>query len=225
MLELSDTQVTSSGLAPLARLKKLEAISLSWQTLTREDLQGMAKLKQLKTIVLNGVPLPEAIMAQLRGLGSPSPWDTVAGLEHAQLHDTRTTDQMVLGAPLHVTRSDSITPHVGTPTLLSSPATKASVSIAPGGKPSEQAMMEKKPMSPLKTASQPMSKEAELVSLPSKPDTIGEYKRRSSAPEPERLITKEPPGLAAKSSGQWPRGATEPSLATAPVNVQPKKSV
>ena len=53
----------------------------------------MSKLKQLKTIVLNGVPLPDATMAQLKRLGSPSPWDSIAGLEHARFHDTQHIDQ------------------------------------------------------------------------------------------------------------------------------------
>ena len=80
----------------MARLKKLEVLSLSWQKLSREDLQGMAKLKQLKTIVLNGVPLPEATMAQLKQLGTPSPWDSIAGLERARLSEAKKTDQVAL---------------------------------------------------------------------------------------------------------------------------------
>ncbi len=152
MLELSDTRVTSAGLSPLARLKKLEVISLSWQTLSREDLQGMAKLKQLKTIVLNGVPLPEATMAQLKRLGTPSPWDSMAGLEHAQLRDTVKTDHQILGAPVAISTSHVIPAQAGI----------------------------HKPL--VLTPVRPSSKEEQLVSLPDRPAFIDARKPSSPAP-------------------------------------------
>ena len=68
-------------------------------------LQGMAKLKQLKTIVLNGVPLPEATMAQLKQLGAPSPWDSIAGLEHARFRATqKIRSSTALSAPVAAPR-------------------------------------------------------------------------------------------------------------------------
>ena len=107
---LSQTSVTNAALPALAQLPELAYAGVErharherrdwlrlWRTppnwkcfrsrgknLSREDLQDMAKLKQFKTIVLNGVPLPDATMAQLKQLGTPSPWDSIADFEKAQ---------------------------------------------------------------------------------------------------------------------------------------------
>jgi len=64
-----------------ARRRKLDVISLSWRKLTQDDLRGMAWLKQVKIIVLNGVPLSEATMVQLRRL---SPLEPVAPFRDAR---------------------------------------------------------------------------------------------------------------------------------------------
>jgi hypothetical protein len=231
MLELSDTRVTSAGLIPLARLKKLEVLSLSWQTLSREDLQGMAKLKQLKTIVLNGIPLPEATMAQLKQLGTPSPWDSFAGLQHAQLKETQKMDNGAIGAPVVIVPNSDQSMRLKEPLLLSSSVTAHGESIASSPQPSSQAMAEPKQAPPKMTA-RPSSQQETLVSLPTRPETIDMSTSPSVSMLPRRTevgngiaADRARPSFISAFSLEGRRDVSaSPSSAAAPLDITAKKS-
>lgn len=67
VLELSETKVTPAGLIAIAKNHpKLEAISLSWPHLGGEELDSLAMMKNLRTVVLNGSPMPESVTRHLR---------------------------------------------------------------------------------------------------------------------------------------------------------------
>jgi hypothetical protein len=230
MLELSDTRVTSAGLAPLARLRKLEVLSLSWQKLEREDLQGMAKLKQLKTIVLNGVPLPETTMVQLRKIGTPSPWDTIQGIEHAALHETKKIDQTALSAPVPrpaTTVNARISP---SPTKAALVPPGISRGALPKGSPSGGAALE----TPATTASAkgikapeltgPPHEAVQVASVPSKPEPILPGKSSAGAPGTKPPLLKEAGGAPKPSAisppsepAAPPRKEERPGSGSAPI--------
>ena len=66
-LELSGTQMTVGGFDFLARLQRLETLSLSMSQLTSDQTAVLARLPHLKTLILDGVPVPETLLASLRG--------------------------------------------------------------------------------------------------------------------------------------------------------------
>jgi len=67
VLELSNTRVTPEGMAIVAQNHpKLEAISLSWPRLGTTELESLASLSHLETIILNGAPLPASVVRHLQ---------------------------------------------------------------------------------------------------------------------------------------------------------------
>jgi len=69
VLELSETRVTPAGLQTIARNHpRLEALSFSWPRLGTRELEHLASMKSLKTIILNGTPLPESVTRHLRAM-------------------------------------------------------------------------------------------------------------------------------------------------------------
>lgn len=69
VLELSNTRVSPTGMALVAKNHpKLEAISVSWPRLSSRELESLASLQRLETVLLNGSPLPGSVTRHLQAM-------------------------------------------------------------------------------------------------------------------------------------------------------------
>jgi hypothetical protein len=72
----------------------------------------MAQLAHLKTIILNGVPLSETTMVQLRHINQLSPWEEPQGIERARLAREPDNKTGALSAPVTLRNSEISMEHL-----------------------------------------------------------------------------------------------------------------
>lgn len=70
LLEVSDSRVTSAGLLAFAKSGALQAVSFSGTALERRDIEVLSHLTQVKSILFNGVVLPDTIVRQMKALSA-----------------------------------------------------------------------------------------------------------------------------------------------------------
>lgn len=74
-LEISDTAITPQGYAAIAEIASLQVISLSWAgQITIDDLAPFGKLGELRTLIINGIPMDDDVMRELKRRAPKAMW-------------------------------------------------------------------------------------------------------------------------------------------------------
>jgi Leucine-rich repeat (LRR) protein len=212
ILELTDTRITSDGLPALAKAPKLEILSVSWQKVRKEDVQNMVSLARLKSILFNGVALPDEVMGQLRLLAQLPPRESAGEktqalekpVEVAGLPAGTVPKPMIAPAPTLINRrvvAPSVQPVPAATPALKAATPKPSAGIAASKLPAlprnEDIVVRPAPAAP---ASRPSSKSWEdVLTKPSLKSAKAPAAPANPAFEP-RPAVETPPEAAAKPS-------------------------